>query len=392
VAVLFIDLDRFKDVNDSFGHGYGDRVIIEAARRIQSCIRGNDCAARLGGDEFAILAEGAGAATARGFAHRVLAALTLEPMHLSGVMVTVGASVGIASGAPGDDAGTVLRNADLAMYQAKRRGGGTAVSYEPELHEAVVTRFRTQGALRKAVVAGAIEVALQPIVDLATTQVVGLEALARWTDPELGAVPPATFIPLAEQSGLIRDLGRRMLYRACTDLATWRTVTGSDAYVAINASPLQLDGTYLDDVEDALSLAALDAASLVIEVTEGVMLEPKARECLAELRTRGIRVAVDDFGTGYSSLSYLRDLPVDIVKVDRLFLRPGPQAAHEQPVLRAVVDLVNSLGLVSLLEGVEGPSDLATARLTGAKLAQGYLFGRPVPLEELLTRAAQRVG
>jgi diguanylate cyclase (GGDEF)-like protein/PAS domain S-box-containing protein len=392
VAVLFVDLDRFKDVNDTFGHSYGDLVIAEAARRIASCIRGSDHAARLGGDEFAILVEGASAAVLDALSTRVLAALTHQPMHLSGVMVTVGASVGIAAAAPGEDADTMLRNADLAMYQAKRRGGGVAVPYQPELHEAVVTRFRTQEALQKAVATGGIDVALQPIVDTTTTEVVALEALARWTDPELGAVSPALFIPLAEQSGLIRDLGRRMLHRACADLAKWRMLTGSETYVAINASPLQLDGTYLDDVEHALSSAGLQPSALVVEVTEGVMLEPKARECLSELRSRGVRVAIDDFGTGFSSLSYIRDLPVDIVKVDRSFLRPGPQGANDQPVLRAVVDLVNSLGLVSLLEGVENPHDLATARATGARLAQGYLFGRPALLEDLLSQASKQVG
>ena len=387
VAVLFIDLDRFKDVNDSFGHSYGDQVIAEAARRIEHCIRGGDVAARLGGDEFAILVEDAEPEELDGLARRVLAAITDRPMHLSGVMVTVGASMGIAYAFAGEDADTVLRNADLAMYQAKRRGGGVAVPYKPELHEAVVTRFRTQGALQKAVARDEIIVALQPIVELGTTRTVGLEALARWTDPELGVVAPGVFIPLAEQSGLIRDLGRRMLHRACLDLASWRSHSGSDAYVTINASPLQLDGTYLSDVDDALAAAGLEPSALVVEVTEGVLLEPKARYCLGELRTRGVRVAVDDFGTGYSSLSYLRDLPVDIVKVDRLFLRPGPQEADDQPVLRAVVDLVNSLGLVSLLEGVETTDDLATARRTGAGLAQGYLFGRPAPLEELLARS-----
>jgi len=391
VAVLFVDLDRFKDVNDTFGHSYGDQVIIEAAYRIAACMRHSDHAARLGGDEFAILVEGADPDELDVLARRVLAAITDRSMHLSGVMVTVGASLGIAAATPGEDADTVLRNADLAMYQAKRGGGGVAVPYQPELHEAVVTRFRTQEALQKAVATGGIDVALQPIVDMTTTSVVALEALARWTDPELGPVSPALFIPLAERSGLIRDLGRRMLHRACEDLATWRTLTGSDTYVAINASPLQLDGTYLDDVEHALSSAGLQPSALVVEVTEGVMLEPKARECLSELRRRGVRVAIDDFGTGYSSLSYIRDLPVDIVKVDRSFLRPGPQGANDQPVLRAVVDLVNGLGLVSLLEGVEHPHDLDTARVTGANLAQGYLFGRPAPLDDLLARSSRQV-
>jgi diguanylate cyclase (GGDEF)-like protein/PAS domain S-box-containing protein len=390
VAVLFVDLDRFKDVNDTFGHSYGDLVIAESARRIAASIRGSDHAARLGGDEFAILVEGADAAVLDTLASRVLTALTQHPMHLSGVMVTVGASLGIAAAGPGDDADTVLRNADLAMYQAKRLGGGVSVPYQPELHEAVVTRFRTQEALQRAVATDGIDVALQPIVDLTTMDVVALEALARWTDPELGPVSPAVFIPLAEQSGLIRDLGRRMLHRSCEDLATYRSETGSAAYVTINASPLQLDGTYLDDVEQALSGAGLEPSGLVVEVTEGVMLEPKARECLAELRSRGVRVAIDDFGTGYSSLSYIRDLPVDIVKVDRSFLRPGPQGANDQPVLRAIVDLVNSLGLVSLLEGVENTHDLATARVTGADLAQGYLFGRPALLDDLLSAQSSR--
>ena len=384
VAVFFIDLDRFKDVNDSFGHGYGDQVIVEAARRIQSCIRKGDSVARLGGDEFALLAEGASLDELESLATRVLATLRGTPMRLGDVTVTVGASIGIAVAGPGDDADTLLRNADLAMYRAKRHGGGFAVPYQAELHDEVVTRFRTHEALQKAIAHDEIGVAYQPIVDLTTTAVVGLEALARWRNRDGQWVSPTLFIPMAEQSGLIKDLGRRMLHRACADLADWRTRAGRDAYVSINASPVQLDSTYVDDVANTLDATGLEPSALVIEVTEGVMLDPVARGCLMELRRRGVRVAIDDFGTGYSSLSYIRDLPVDIVKIDRSFLRPGPQEVHDQPVLRAVVDLINSLGLVSVLEGVETSLELATARLTRAHHAQGYLFGQPAALEELL--------
>ena len=241
VAVVFIDLDNFKAVNDSFGHACGDEVIVAAARRIKACAREGDTAARLGGDEFALLLEDVTVDQATALADRVLVAVHDAPVEFSVGTVVVGASIGISIAGPGETTETLLRNADLAMYQAKLRGRGRHAVYEPSMHKGAVAQFRLAAALQTAVAAGAITLVYQPIVDLHTGAVVGLEALARWSDPQLGDVPPSDFIPVAEQTGLIRELGRQVIVRACGDAARWRAATGGDAYVSVNVSPLQLE-------------------------------------------------------------------------------------------------------------------------------------------------------
>ena len=249
VSVLFVDLDHFKTVNDSFGHAYGDKVIVTAARRIRACVRSDDTAARLGGDEFALLVEGSSAEEVQALAGRLLDALRGSPMRLGDLTVTVAASIGIAEAAAGDTTDTLLRNADLAMYRAKRQGRGRSFRYHRGLHEEVVTRFRMEEALQGALADERITVAYQPIVDLADGAVVGLEALARWTDPELGVVPPDQFVAVAERTGLIKQLGHQVLTRACHGLASWRRQTGADAYISVNVSPLQLDDDFAGIVE-----------------------------------------------------------------------------------------------------------------------------------------------
>ena len=383
VAVLFVDLDHFKTVNDSFGHASGDQVIVTASRRIRACIRDSDVAARLGGDEFALLVQGPDAVQASALAQRVLMALRGAPMRLGELTVTVGGSVGIATAVPGDSTETLLRNADLAMYQAKRQGRGRHVSYDTGMYDEVVSRFRVEEALTEAVAADRITLAYQPIVDIRTGDVVGLEALARWSDPQLGVVPPSEFVPVAEQTGLIRELGQRLIRRACDELMQWRAKTGAEAYVSVNVSPLQLDELFPTVVEDILRDCGLPASALVLEVTEGLMLVERSRAPIRELRSRGIRVAVDDFGTGYSSLSYLRELPADMIKVDQVFLRPGTHGAQDLTLLRAIIGLVGSLGLTTICEGVETEDQLAELQATGCAFAQGYLLRRPGPLAEI---------
>jgi len=381
-VVLFIDLDNFKTVNDSFGHACGDEVIVAAARRIKTCARAGDTAARLGGDEFALLLENATVEQAEVLAGRLLAALHDTPVEFSVGTVVVGASVGIAAAGRGETTETLLRNADLAMYQAKQRGRGRHVVYEPGMHKGAVAQFRLAAALQTAVAAGAIALAYQPIADLRSGAVVGLEALARWSDLELGDVPPSAFIPVAEQTGLIQELGGQVLVRACGDVARWRVATGSDAYVSVNVSPLQLD----DDEFPAFVVAALrdqklEPASLVLEVTEGLLLQERSRETLRELRAHGVRVAIDDFGTGYSSLSYLRELPVDMVKIDQAFVSSVESGVADLAFLQVIIRLAETLHLATIAEGIETTTQLGQLQTTACAYGQGYLLARPGPIE-----------
>ncbi|HEX4977591.1 MAG TPA: EAL domain-containing protein [Nocardioides sp.] len=386
VAVMFVDLDRFKNINDSFGHTYGDKVLVAAARRIKGCVRRRDVAARLGGDEFAVLVRDARPERLVELAERILEKLRGTPMRFGELQVTVGASVGIAQAGPDDSADTLLRNADLAMYRAKRSGRGRHVHYHEALHDEVVGRFRMEGALQRAIEAQELRLVHQPIVDVRTGDVVGIEALARWDDPELGPVSPADFIPLAEQTGQIKPLGRQLLRDACAGVAAWRARTGADAYVSVNVSPLQLDDTFRGEVESALEAAGLDPGSLVLEVTESVLVDESHRAIVADLRTLGVRVAIDDFGTGYSSLAYLRDLPVDIIKIDRVFLRPGPGGPQDQKVLHALIRLAESLELPAVCEGVETRDQLEELRSAGCPAAQGYFLQRPGDLADVPAR------
>ncbi len=382
--VLFIDLDNFKTVNDSFGHASGDEVIVAAARRIKSCARAGDTAVRLGGDEFALLLDNATVEQAAALAARILVALHDTPVEFSGNTVVVGASIGIAAAVPGETTETLLRNADLAMYQAKRRGRGRHVVYEPGMHKGAVAQFRLAAALQTAVAAGAITLAYQPIADLHTGEVVGLEALARWSDPELGEVPPSAFIPVAEQTGLIQELGAQVIVRACGDVAEWRDATGSDAFVSVNVSPLQLeDDEFPGFVLKALSDHALEPTSLVVEVTEGLLLDERSLEGLRELRTQGVRVAIDDFGTGYSSLSRLRNLPVDMVKIDQAFVSSVESGVADLAFLQAIIRLAETLNMMIIAEGIETATQLGELQATACAHGQGYLLARPRPIAQI---------
>jgi diguanylate cyclase (GGDEF)-like protein/PAS domain S-box-containing protein len=378
MAVLFIDLDNFKTVNDSFGHACGDEVIVAVADRLRSCARSEDTAARIGGDEFALLVEDMNVVQVNALAERVLAALGNKPVEFSGRSATIGASIGIAVAGSGATTETLLRNADLAMYQAKLRGGYRAVLYQPAMHASVVNRFRLEAALQTALSKGAITLAYQPIVDLRTGAVVGFEALARWSDPVLGEVPPAEFIPVAEEIGLIHELGRWAIDRACSELTDWRAERGTRAYVSVNVSPLQLDNDrFASSVIAIVAAYDLEPSALVLEVTEGVLLVERSRQSLRELRSHGIRVSIDDFGTGYSSLSYLRQLPVDMVKIDQSFLGPQVDGMVEPDFLKVIVRLAESLHLATIGEGIETRGQLSDLQSAHCGHGQGYLLGRP---------------
>lgn len=381
-VVLFIDLDNFKSVNDSFGHACGDEVIVEAARRIEACARVDDTAARLGGDEFALLLENVTVKQAAAFADRILETLHDTPVEFSMGAIVVGASIGIAAAGPQETTDTLLRNADLAMYQAKLRGRGRHVIYESTMHKGAVAQFRLAAALQHAVTAQTVTLAYQPIADIHTGIVIGIEALARWSDPTLGDVPPSVFIPVAEQTGLIQQLGAQVIVRACADLVEWRAATGSKAYVSVNVSPLQLaDDEFPQFVLDTLRDHQLEPQALVLEVTEGLLLLEHSRETLRELRAHGVLVAIDDFGTGYSSLSYLRELPVDMVKIDQAFVRSVESGLTDLAFLQAIVGLAETLHLTTIAEGIETEVQLGELQATSCAYGQGYLLAFPGPIE-----------
>jgi diguanylate cyclase (GGDEF)-like protein/PAS domain S-box-containing protein len=387
LAVLFIDLDDFRKVNDTFGHACGDAVILDTARRLRACVRTTDTAARLGGDEFALLLEGASANDAARVAQAMIDALLAMPVDVGGRAIAVAGSIGIATSGPADTTETLLRNADLAMYQAKADGRARWAIYDPGMHASVATRFRLEAALKDAVAADEVTLAYQPIVELATGRVMGFEALARWCDPTAGPVPPSEFIPVAEETGLIHPLGRRLIEKACAALREWHAATGAAAYVSVNVSPLQLDSDLFPAaVQRVLDDSGLDPHALVLEVTEGLLLASSSRDSLRALREMGVQVSIDDFGTGYSSLSYLRQLPVDMVKIDQSFVRAVDDGPDDVAFLAAIVRLSRTLGLATIGEGVETVGQLVELAAAGCDYGQGYLFARPGAILDIAPR------
>jgi diguanylate cyclase (GGDEF)-like protein/PAS domain S-box-containing protein len=384
IAVLFIDLDNFKTVNDRFGHASGDQVIAAAARHIWSCARDGDTAARVGGDEFALLVEDVTVEQVTALADRVIEALSKTEVAFSPQPLAIGASIGIAVAGPEETTDTVLRDADLAMYEAKRQGRGRHVLYEPTLYATARNRSRLREAFRTALSGDAITLAYMPIVDLTTGAVAGVEALARWSDRQLGEVPPSQFIQVAEETGLIHDLGHWVIEQACRDLADWRSAHGAEVYVSVNASPLQLeDELFASSVVQSLRDHGLEPSALVLEVTEGMLLVERGRQSLRELRSHGVRVAIDDFGTGYSSLSYLPQLPVDMVKIDQTFLSLLEENTSDPAFLRAIIRLAETLHLVTICEGIETPGHVSDLQAAGCGYGQGDLLARPGPLADI---------
>jgi diguanylate cyclase (GGDEF)-like protein/PAS domain S-box-containing protein len=390
VGVLFCDLDDFKRVNDTLGHAAGDELLVAVAQRLQSCIRRQDTAARLGGDEFAILVEDAqdteeilkiAAATLRAFN---------QPFTLADREVVVTASIGIAiSGEVDNEAEVLLRNADVAMYAAKHSGKDRYTVFEGSMHRELMYRLQLEGDLRKAVEQNEISVRYQPIVHLGTTALRGFEALARWEHPTLGTISPVTFIPLAEELGLIPEIGRQVLRQACHQLKQWQQGTGlDDLIVSVNISVLQLEDDSMHNVVSReLEASGLEASKLVLEITESAMAQDpmltSAR--LALVNDLGVKLAIDDFGTGYSSLSYLRDLPVDILKIDRSFVNQmSDRGGAGEKLVRAIVAMAHSLGLQIVAEGVETAEQQHTLTELGCAFAQGNLFALPLLPSEAL--------
>ncbi|MEX2228042.1 MAG: EAL domain-containing protein [Dehalococcoidia bacterium] len=385
VALLLLDLDRFKEINDTFGHQPGDRLLQHVGPRLRTVLHAEDVVARLGGDEFAVLLAHAGVWEAREVAERAREALA-RPYPLEGYMIEVSASVGIAV-APdhGLDADVLMRRAEIAMYVAKS-GRGVAV-YEPAQEEQhSPERLALIGELRQAIEGDALTVHYQPKVDCATGDVFGAEALVRWQHERHGLIPPDRFIPIAEHTGLIRALTRRVLTTAITDAAGWAQ-NGAPLSVSVNLSMRDLEDSDLPDfVAGLLAERGLDAAVLEVEVTEStIMLDPQ-QVCAAldRFRAMGIAVAVDDFGTGYSALSYLKDLPVDELKIDRSFVQQMMTDLKTRAIVRSTVALGHALGLVVVAEGVEDEASRAFLASVGCDSAQGFYFSRPLPLAEFV--------
>jgi diguanylate cyclase (GGDEF)-like protein/PAS domain S-box-containing protein len=383
LAVLVLDLDGFKTVNDSLGHNAGDALLVKVGERLRDHLRSSDTAARLGGDEFAVLFEDApdmNIVAAR--AEQLLQSLK-EPFDIAGKHLVLSASVGVAANRPGDGPEELIRNADIAMYMAKRQGKACVQRFEDAMHDAVLERLELDAELRRALKHDEFLVYYQPTVDLSTGEVSGLEALVRWQHPTRGLLGPLEFIPLAEETGLIVELGRWVLREACHQAARWQLVHGAPKLaVAVNLSPRQLrDPRLVRDVAATLAASHLAPGNLILEITEGVLLDDTdtALASLHELKALGVRLAIDDFGTGYSSLSYLRTLPIDIVKIDKAFVDGVATHAESAGLIEAILRMADTLELETVAEGVETIEQLRELTRLGTQVAQGYYYSKPLP-------------
>jgi diguanylate cyclase (GGDEF)-like protein len=386
MAVLFLDLDNFKLVNDSLGHAAGDRLLQTVASIISSCLRESDTAARLGGDEFGVLLTHLGEEIdADRIAQKILAAIG-RPISIHRRSVYCSVSIGIATvPGNGDEADDLLRKADTAMYHAKARGRNRSEFFTEAMNDLVMRRATLETALRTATTDGGLEVHYQPVFDLRRARLVGAEALIRWHHADLGPLPPDEFLPLAEESGLIHEVGDWVLQTACEQAAAWRG-QGHDGFrIAVNVSPRQLeDPRFRDTVERALLRSGLPAQHLEIEITErdlvlddGVMVR-----ALHELKEIGVHLSVDDFGTGYSALSYLKDLPFDLLKIDRTFVSSLLGDPAGATIVEAIVRMAQGLNLTTVAEGVEAHDQLMLLGAYGCHRVQGYLFGAAVSAPE----------
>ncbi|HST86228.1 MAG TPA: EAL domain-containing protein [Kineosporiaceae bacterium] len=382
VSVLFIDLDRFKAVNDTLGHKAGDDLLAGVADRLRGCIRGTDIAARLGGDEFAVLLEDTeGERSGLRVAEKVLAALQ-HPFRISGKDIFAGASIGISHGRASDCvAAELLVQADVAMYRAKQEGSRRAVVFEQQMQVEIAERLELQGDLRSALGTEALWMQYQPLMSFRTGHPVGVEALVRWSHPQRGLISPATFIPIAEETGTIVELGRWVLRESCRQAALWRASTDPQLGLSVNVSGRQLtDGRFADDVAAVLAETGLPAQALTLELTETVLMDDPAdsHQRLSELKRLGVRLAIDDFGTGYSSLAYLRQFPVDELKIDKSFIDTIGAAEEDLAIVRTVIELARILGLRTTAEGIETRLQADLLRRLDCTSGQGYYFARPL--------------
>ncbi|MFM0215592.1 putative bifunctional diguanylate cyclase/phosphodiesterase [Paraburkholderia caledonica] len=387
VALMMVDLDNFKTVNDTLGHGAGDELLKQVAEALRNVVRPHDLVSRIGGDEFAIvLGPDASRVRARATAGRVARNLS-RPFVLHGIESAVSASVGF-SVYPEDTAeiAELVSNADIALYSAKSRGKSIAVEFQSEMTAEAQRRARIEAELRKALEQDGLDIVYQPQFDCLSGRLLGAEALVRWTHPTEGPILPAEFVPIAENSDLIVALGRWVLWRACRDAANWNAGTHAGVHVAVNISARQLrtEG-FTEEVCTALKKSGLPASLLELELTESQLMSNMSVgiQAMQELRAAGVRLSLDDFGTGYSSLSYLQSFPVHSIKIDRSFICPLPNGG--QPIVTAIISMAHSFGLLVVAEGVEYPAQLEWLCDARCDVVQGFLTGRPMRLEQLLT-------
>src|SRR6185312_13286311 len=382
LAVLFVDLDRFKAVNDTLGHPVGDALLCAVTQRLLAAVRGSDTVARLGGDEFAIVQHGARPSDASELAARIIE-LMAQPFDVLGHQVVVGASVGIAvAPTDGREPDHLLRNADMALYRAKSGGRGSYHFFQAEMDAKMQERHALELDLRKAVAGGEFVVHYQPIVDVARGEVRGFEALVRWNHPQRGMISPGVFIPVAEEIGLIGTLGEWVLKQACRDATAWP----DDITVAVNLSAVQFRNPSLPlTIVSALGAVNLPAERLELEITESVLLQDDRAviDMLHQIRALGVRISMDDFGTGYSSLGYLRSFPFDKIKIDRSFISELGKKDDCLAIIRAVTQLGADIGMVTVAEGVETHEQLDILRVEGCNQVQGFLFSPPRPVSEV---------
>ena len=391
-TLMFIDLDRFKAVNDQLGPRTGDRLLVEAAARIKRGVRAADTVARLGGDEFVVLCEALERPdVVQQVAARILNALDM-PFDFNGETVLVSASIGIVSSDATCNVGeTILHNAELAMYRAKQNGRNRSEVFDPVIRADVRRRVDVERALREALDNGEISVMYQPIFDTHEGALIAFEALARWYDPVLGKIGPNEFVPIAEETGLIAAVGERVLDIACRDAASWREAAQFPVGLHVNISGRQVSASnFVSFLARVVRHHHLDPASLTLELEESVLLDNPERAVarLMALRELGVRIALDDFGVGYTSLASLRRFPLDTLKVDRQFVAGIAQSSQGRQILQEIIDLANGLDYSVIAEGVEQPEELVSLRELGFQYAQGYLLAAPMPPAEALLLAA----
>lgn len=386
VGVMFLDLDNFKHINDTMGHDAGDNLLIEAARRISSCLRGTSTVARLGGDEFLVILPGlAGPESTEQVADRILH--TFAPPYLvGGQEVFVTTSIGIAIyPTDSDNSGTLLQHADAAMYQAKSKGKSAYERFAPEMKEVSHERLQIESRLRRALELNEFELYYQPIVETASGLLTGAEALIRWNSPAMGKVMPDKFIPLAEETGLITPIGQWVLVEACSAAVRWEKSTGHKLNIAVNVSPRQFrDPGFVEAVMNAIQDSGLEPWQLELEITERLILDNtiETADILRRLDHEGVRLSVDDFGTGFSALSYLKSYPFDTLKIDKSFVRDVMTEKDDASLVKAIINMAHSLGLKVIAEGVEEEAQTHFLTQEGCDYAQGYFYSRPAPESE----------
>jgi diguanylate cyclase (GGDEF)-like protein len=386
VAVLFVDLDRFKIVNDSHGHAAGDLLLVAAATRLRAAVRRQDTVARFGGDEFVIICEDVTPTYyAKLLAWRISEAFR-EPFVVEGQEVFVSVSVGVAVGDHGDSYEELLRDADSAMYRAKESGRSRFVLFDERMRTEAAARLEIESSLHRATERGELQLHYQPVIEIATGRIDGVEALVRWEHPQQGLLHPSSFIPLAEETGLIVPVGAWVLHEALRQWSLWRRSFGEPRTLAVNLSARQLrDPNLAATVRQALARYGVSPRELCLELTESSFMEDVESHgrTLAELRALGVQLAIDDFGTGYSSLTYLQRFPVTILKIDQSFVRGLGRDSSDEAIVESVIHLAHALGLRVVAEGVETADQLAALHRLGCDVAQGYYLGRPVPAAEV---------